>query len=66
MRRGSSAVASAQWPEWHQLAILPGVAERDVEPAQLDQQAQVLDVGLAVLAIVVVPSGARGSQPERS
>ena len=43
-----------------------GVVERDVEPAEVDQQAQVLDVRLAVVAIVVVPSRARGSQPDRS
>jgi hypothetical protein len=30
--------------------------ERDVEPPQVDQQAQMFDVGLAVLAIVVVAS----------
>lgn len=33
-----------------------GVPERNVESAKVDQQAQVLDVRLAVLAIVVVPS----------
>ena len=32
------------------------VSERDVEPAKLDQQAKMLDISLAVLAVVVVPS----------
>ena len=43
------------------------VVERDVEAAEVDQQPQVLDVGLAVVAVVVVAAApARGSQPERS
>ena len=32
---------------------LARIAERHVEPTEVDQQTQVLDVGLAVLAIVV-------------
>ena len=37
-----------------------GIVERNVEPAQVDQQAQMFDVRLAVLAIgVVSPLGAR-------
>jgi hypothetical protein len=34
---------------------LAGVPKGDIEPAQVDQEAQVLDVRLAVVAIVVVP-----------
>jgi hypothetical protein len=34
---------------------LAGVLERDIEPAKLDQQPQMLDVRFAVVAIVVVP-----------
>jgi hypothetical protein len=37
-----------------------GILEREIEPAQVDDQPQVLDVGSAVLAVrVVAPTGAR-------
>ena len=56
MRRGNSAVVSAQWPEWRQPGDQGRVLEWDIEASQVDQKAQVLDVGLAVLAIGVVAS----------
>ena len=44
---------------------LAGVPERDIEPAKLDQQPQMLDVRFAIVAIVVVPPrGAR--EPARA
>ena len=42
-----------------------GILERDVEPPQVDDQAQVLDVRRSVLAVGVVPSG-RTRQPARA
>ncbi len=36
------------------------VSERDVEPAKLDQQAKMLGISLAILAVVVVPSRGPG------
>src|SRR5262245_31155499 len=42
----------------------PGrVVEREVKPAQLDQQSQVLDRGLVVLAVVVVATAGRRQPP---
>jgi hypothetical protein len=35
---------------------LAGIPERDVEPTEVDQEAQMLDVRLAILAIGIVPS----------
>ena len=52
-----------------EIAALPvqqeRVAEWDIEPTKLDQQAQVLDVRLTVLAVVVVPPRGR-REPARS
>lgn len=42
-----------------------GILERDIEPTQIDEQAQVLDICLAVLAVGVVSSGGPG-QPARA
>ena len=42
-----------------------GILERDVEPTQVDDQAQVFDIRRAVLAVVVVPPS-RTRKPARS
>ena len=57
MRRGSSAVVSAQCPAWHQLGDAAGILERHAKPTQVDQEPQMLDIGLAVVTVGVVTSG---------
>ena len=46
-------------------AVHRGVFERDVQPTKVDQQSQMLDVRLAVLAVVVVAS-CRAREPART